>query len=106
MTDRELLELAAKAAGYSYNTQYFDEQVGIIVWEPPIWYEGRDWNPLREDNDAARLLIAIRGKVAYSTTGVTIAVGRHGWHQPFGDDPMAAFRRAVVDTAAQVGASK
>lgn len=50
MTDRELLELAAKAAGYDYRPEN-----GVIVVDG---IPG-NWNPLDDDGDAFRLMVGI-----------------------------------------------
>lgn len=60
MTDRELLEFAAKAAGISYDPSLSSEK-GLS------WYEGSQrwavWNPLTDDGDALRLAVALRMRV-------------------------------------------
>ena len=51
-TDRELLELAAKAAGLNYSFEYgcyFDDE----------YEQGCDWNPLDDDGDALRLAVKL-----------------------------------------------
>jgi hypothetical protein len=81
MTDRELLELAAKAAGNGFVIGY--------------------WNPLTDDGDALRLAVKL---------GLIVECGR-AWisrHGPmFGEDvlpdPYAATRRAIVRAAAEIG---
>ena len=119
MTDRELLELAAKAAGI------------VGVWarthQPygDTWVEGIDcggpvyWNPLAEDGDALRLAVKM---------GICIEpypIYRPGKHSviakqrrpsdtlrvpntteclvPYEDDPYAATRRAITRAAAEIG---
>ena len=94
MTDKELLELAAKAAGYSVRTDitYAD---GVVV------NDGAIWNPLTDDGDALRLAVKL---------GLIVEAGRcwHSKHGPaFGEDllagDMAATRRAIVRAAAEIG---
>jgi hypothetical protein len=57
MTDRELLELAAKAAGITL--EYIGEEwVGNSDELMPVYYEGKtyhSWSPLDDDGDAFRL---------------------------------------------------
>jgi hypothetical protein len=109
MTDRELLELAAKAAGYDFNRVWHDEQSGILVWEPPIIYESRDWNPLADDGDALRLAVKLRIDVHHSTT--MVVAERDTAFDRFevavaelkGDDDFSATRRAIVRAAAEIG---
>ena len=51
MSDKELLELAAKAAGYDKTRTCIDEYFWVLTdgddWHP--------WNPLTDDGDALRL---------------------------------------------------
>lgn len=104
-TDRELLELAAKAA---------DEG---IVFYGECWraQTGREWNPLLDDGDALRLLVKL-GMETYTN------YDDEGQPEPFvgfleagkpiryvneahGADPYAATRRAIVRVAAHIGAN-
>ena len=101
MTDRELLEAAAKAIGYK------------VAWEGGCttgWMaNGRGWNPLTDDGDALRLAVKL-GISLDTALGQSLAivvnqkqdkdcVERHG------SDPYAATRRAIVRAAAAMGAS-
>ena len=96
MNDRELLELAAKAAG----EPYFEHapEGGLYL------SNGEDWNPLTEDGDAFRLAVRLlfeidmgRGCVAIRhSTGIKIL-------EAFNHDPYAATRRAIVRAAAEIG---
>ena len=51
MTDRELLEAAAKAAGIDY---YARAQSGGMLTD------NGEWNPLTDDGDALRLAVRLR----------------------------------------------
>jgi hypothetical protein len=92
MTDREMLELAAKAAGLT------------------PWYVLRGkpgWNPLEDDGDALRLAVKLRVLVdceGYEDVAAVVE-GGSGAHvvEPFGDDRCAATRRAIVRAAAEIG---
>ena len=91
MTDRELLELAAKAAGLSF------------------WQEN-SWNPLDDDGDAMRLAVKLRidvffhaSKVEGHVAGGRIPPVRAIEREDYGDDPLAATRRAIVRAAAEIG---
>ena len=89
MTDRELLELAAKAAVLRPATNALGE---------PSWTTGLgsgcfDWNPLTSDGDALRLAVKIKwvpSRVEFEKLAVQ-------------DDPCAATRRAIVRAAAGIG---
>ena len=99
MTDRELLELAAKAAGV-------DARRLAHAW--PDRFDDEQWNPLTDDGDALRLAV----KIGRSRT-LQLVVGVGGADCQFdhplvtafesGDDPYAATRRAIVRAAAEIG---
>lgn len=116
MTDRELLEMAAKAAGYS----------GVWIKWPgarhPLdvelgFFHGSDgsvWNPLTSDGDALRLAVKLGLVVCMmkdaGLTGVYIPAEHIGGKYDAGEtyyltDPCAATRRAIVRAAAGIGRS-
>lgn len=108
MTDKELLELAAKAAGYSMSP-YWDNGTKFEVTEGP-----HGWNPLTDDGDALQLAVKLSIAVEpYSPELSTVAyidsqlhnvsidsVSPREWYN---GDPYAATRRAVVRAAAEIG---
>ncbi len=67
MTDRELLELAAKAAGYK--NYISDLGRSIVLYDVEVYSEVKDrrvtaekiknWNPLDDDGDALRLAVKL-----------------------------------------------
>jgi len=96
MNDRELLELAAKAAGLRVN------------FHPAASY---NWNPLTSDADALRLAVKLKIAVDFDgiENGTAQAMQTDGarWEiEPYGTDPYAATRRAIVRAAAELGRSK
>ena len=108
MTDRELLELAAKAAGYEYA-----KHGGYIVVDG---IPG-NWNPLTDDGDALRLAVALRIDLLFTSEDVE-AVATQYARQEDGEllspwaceswtlkpqDIYAATRRAIVRAAAEIG---
>jgi len=107
-TDRELLELAAKAAGLKGCIFEFQ---GLETFHFTVDGESTYWNPLTDDGDALRLACGIgfdvrilRGEANYTEiekrkTNIGRAVERHG------DDPCLATRRAIVRAAAEMGRS-
>lgn len=98
-TDRELLELAAKAAGLALIWQY--ETLGIAI--PTVHSDL--WNPLTDDGDALWLAVAlgivIRPELECGITNADFP-GINAL-EPHGDDPYAATRRAIVRAAAAIG---
>lgn len=109
-TDRELLELAAKAYGLRS-----DEWVYITCGRagfmrelavhgvPHAGYQGPEWNPLEDDGDALRLAVALKIRIgfrpqAYADTPTGVRC--FGAVEDHGADPCAAARRAIVRAAA------
>lgn len=93
MTDRELLELAAKAAGIE-PASYMGRDVG---WYVPGRGVG-SWSPLTDDGDALRLAVKLKIQITpeYVFQGPWEGGG-------FLRDPYAATRRAIVRAAAEIG---
>ena len=106
MTDRELLENAAKAAGivikeWDYGEPVVDSTDGNYNF---------NWNPLTDDGDALRLAAMLGISVSYDRLdqGVderrVFAVHFRGVeYEHLGTDPYAATRRAIVRAAAEIG---
>ena len=120
MTDRELLELAAKAAGYKkYYTHYlgrdsfvtYDEIYYSEVKERQVTEDKTmDWNPLTDDGDALRLAVDLLMSVEISkdedfTYVYAGEVPRRYACEMWRDDKDAATRRAIVSAAAAIGES-
>ena len=103
MTDKELLELAAKAAGMKSGT-WFDG------WNDEGRETGDYWNPLTDDGDAIRLAVKVGMIVGtyanYSTVDLLSPNERietiTEWHVG-NSDPYATTRRAIVRAAAEIG---
>jgi hypothetical protein len=97
-TDREYLELAAKAA-----------DVRIDDWDYVVSaYETRNgyWNPLTDDGDEARLEAALELHVEWHPMQQTVSVVKAPdvrCTEPYGKDRQAARRRAGVRAAAEIG---
>ena len=105
MTDRELLEQAAKAAGYKCEIHPLDPE----PHRPAYWI---GWNPLTDDGDALRLAVKLGIKDYFSvevqTTCVQATAVELWEHCEYEEcktqDPYAATRRAIVRAAAEIGA--
>lgn len=109
MTDRELLEAAAKAAGIEvlYCSDGFRlSKNGVATHK---------WDPLNSEADAFRLMVKLNLFVFYGWTYApgedipiaNVVVDNAEQTVPSGeikgDDPYAATRRAIVRAAAEIG---
>ena len=115
MTDRELLEKAAKAAGLDQS----------LTWSPAgkAWMtlqdgSGKLWNPLADDGDALRLAVKLQIWIRYRDDNTVNAC----WYDERGifagnvnegigslrngDEPNAAVRRCITRAAAAIGEGK
>ncbi len=123
MTDRELLELAAKAAGIEVvewrDSAMTDGGFGAMLTKGGIgsrtW-----WNPLTDDGDALRLAVKLGVIIDVRYTKPEVAEHNcvnywlpgeehHGWSSvSLGEhtDPYAATRRAIVRAAAAMAEGK
>lgn len=105
MNDRELLELAAKAAGIA--AQWDCSERGMMTLTP----DGIDtmtWNPLTDDGDALRLAVKLNMGISvpvHRTIRADVITFRDSIVniRETGDDPYAATRRAIVRAAAEIG---
>ena len=112
MSDRELLELAAKAVGLNLEWDGHPDQ-----WQP-MYYEGKTYhsfNPITDDGDALRLAV----KLSKMDGGVALMLNSRFNSAYFAqcytnenvvspteymtEDPYAATRRAIVRAAAEIG---
>ncbi len=100
MTDKEMLELAAKAAGIECHSD------GIYWTANEL---GDYWRPLKDDGDALRLAVKLGmlistvgddGSKSFAATTVNKVKTCLVDHE---DDPYAATRRAIVRAAAEIG---
>jgi len=107
MTDRELLELAAKAAGLLWRgySSIGEPLININLGEPTVW------NPLKSNSDAFRLAVALHICVEFGHCLDDAPVVSCGLLEDRGEWPMtpnfpnsqAATRRAIVRAAAEIG---
>jgi len=109
-TDRELLELAAKA----YWGDEIDDVVSVEYSESDeaILYTHGDnqdhngcdqtlvWNPLQDDGDAFRMAVKLNMSAIFSKSMQTF---NGEVELCIGTDPYSATRRAIVRAAAEIG---
>ena len=111
--DRELLELAAKAAGSwivgpveKYIVQFGHYENGFVIRND----RGGDscWNPIADDGDALRLAVKLRVDLIRDFDRIDVvydegSVSEYLYELPTPTDPYAATRRAIVRAAAAIG---
>ncbi len=123
MTDRELLELAAKAAGVQYTAnsdEYYKNRAFFGLWltyehESSVYAQRYYWNPLTDDGDALRLAVKLGLTVCneHESAGSVCCTRGDGvfpavYSGEVGDPPgitendYAATRRAIVRAAAEL----
>jgi len=106
MNDKELLELAAKAAGYE-EWDWLRGDGLLNVYDA----DGRHgcWNPLTDDGDALRLAVKLEIDLAQITGGVCTVCARdidvdvYEYFNTNNNDPFLATRRAIVRAASEIG---
>ena len=108
MNDKELLELAAKAAGIDW----FDDPAakhgcGLHMKSGPFW------NPLTDDGDALRLAVKLHINIEIWNVDNLVRTcfyikdrGHGSFGEPYTIRPYAATRRAIVRAAAEIGKEK
>ncbi len=108
MDDKELLKLAAKAAG-----------IRITGWAPTPYGEAAIadgdceplWNPLTDDGDALRLAVKLGIEPQFNHDIEVVAIDTNPGSlraagvitEEYNNDPYAATRRAIVRAAAEIG---
>ena len=98
MTDRELLELAAKAAGVVFDGEWSDADRMSVQGDG--W-----WNPLTDDGDALRLAVKLKLCLLWQHDYLMAYSGDVAERERDLSDPYAATRRAIVRAAAEIGRS-
>jgi hypothetical protein len=110
MTDRELLEMAAKAAGLPMCEEWDCAADGDGILIGAGNGDLKPWNPLTDDGDALRLAVELR--LNFTTGDLACAASwppHKAWvnevveaHQ---DNRASATRRAIVRAAAAIGSA-
>lgn len=115
MTDRELLELAVKAAGHRIVEWVQDGngvEVAIIIRADGDGFSKRPWQPLHENQmtdsngDALRLAVRLRMQIDILERSIyALALNGTKLFELDRADPLSATRRAIVRAAAEIGRS-
>ena len=111
MTDKQLLKDAAKAAGIELVFGPYGEPRDCTGMEPAMnMLSAKVWNPLIDDGDAQRLLVALKIDILFdeeSDNSVVVAQTFRAFEsETINGDPYAATRRAIVRAAAEIARSK
>ena len=97
-TDRELLELAAKAAGYQSCGMYEDGRIYLFGIQAP-------WSPLTCDGDALRLAAVLKIDLEWQHEDNSVEAYKRTkdsyLYCPSYD--ACDYKRAIVDVAAKLG---
>lgn len=96
MSDRELLELAAKAAGIPYES----------IWPVSSEYLDKAWNPLTDDADALRLAVKLNIEISPDPFHDSVyCEPKSNPESTITVEALDAFgvRRAIVRAAAEIG---
>jgi len=101
--DRELLELAAKAA---YTYAFMDHGNGHYTLG--LHTGMKDWNPLTDDGDALRLAVEVGLSIMFDRDSVQVSASGDGeFCAAFAMEAInsseSATRRAIVRAAAEIG---
>lgn len=102
MNDKELLLLAAKAAGYRIECAIST----LYPYGDVFFFGGKAWNPRTDDGEGARLEAALGIHVAWHSDGVVCGLRWAGCTELFDDhggDKQAARRMASLRVAAEQG---
>ena len=110
MTDKELLELAAKAAGYVIDEHSRNGSSWAWVYpvgsipdgdgEMPIF----KWSPINDDGDALRLAVKLKMQVKqWESNSIAVVVWDKHATEDATKDRFAATRRAITRAAAEIG---
>jgi hypothetical protein len=114
MSDRKLLELAAKAIGAKRTRE--EESNGYF--QVHHWHEGYEddweyWNPLTQDGDAFELAVKMKFTVGHDMDFPTGPIawirqtgdfgGKYEWAERHEDNAQVATRRAIVTATANIG---
>lgn len=106
MNDKELLALAAKAAGIE--VAWCEDG----LYSPSAFFRNsgnasKEWNPLSDDGAALRLAVKlgllVHGTDSPSTVWCQVGECPDAFLEAAKPDPYAATRRAIVRAAAEIG---
>jgi hypothetical protein len=95
--DKELLELAAKAAQLQLK---YSSSAGFSEYG-----DMKPWDPLADDGDALRLAVKLKLSISIGPGSVCVSSPGYSIVDDTSKDALAATRRAIVRAAAEIGRS-
>lgn len=107
MSDRELLEMAAKAVG----GELLPTTDGYPYWAAFKDMPPGPWSPLEDDGDAFRLMAELRIDIVFDGESAVQAIYTDKslsycvFEQPIKEGDAASIRLAIVNAAAEIGKS-
>ena len=102
MTDRELLQYAAKAAGL--DLEWCDPWKCMAkLCADETFAHNSQWNSLVDDGDALRLAVKLRLYALWQYDLFVVYTDDHRVREHDLSDPYAATRRAITRVAAEIG---
>lgn len=112
MNEREMLEMAAKAAGFElrFSPEWHDVGEPQIIVNRGRCTDWEYWNPLQDDGDALRLAVAVGVNAIQCHCSVDAmhfdsCIVATEMFTDHGNDKVAATRLAITRAAAQIGKS-
>jgi len=110
MSDKTLLLKAAAAAGYTMSARMQSQRECEFPDEPALWLTHATWwNPLIDSGQALDLAVTLeldigqmRTECCVTVTGIAFDGAAVAHDVPWGADPKAATRRAIVLAAAEM----
>lgn len=105
-TDRELLELVAKAAGVGpirgFDYGFGDRGAAVLIDTGSA--AAQRWNPLTDDGDALRLAVKLKIRIGFRPCAYAdTPAGMRFFGARDGDDQFSRTRLAIVRAAAEIG---
>lgn len=108
MNDRELLDMAAKAAGYDVvcGHGWQSEHMFRRYARPDGLWTYERFDPIDDDGDAFRLSVVLKLRIDHTYLNemkVMVGNGECWAIEKYNGEPLPATRLAIVRTAAEIG---
>ena len=103
MSDRELMEFAARAVGY-VPAQIYSEKTKSLIWASVSGFPTA-WKPLVDNADAFELMVNLKMSVLVGDEGIRVNAPNLEFQLgiPVEEDLFSSTRKAIVMAAAEIG---